>query len=170
MVDDRRGFLASRSDSHVWPETAVAVSPLGRQFLQHWHAKCPPGAFPCRSDIAPEELGPLLPYIFLIDIVRDGGSEDNGPLDFRFRLVGTAIVNLEGEHTGKLLSDLFPDRKAYPVLWRHYFDAAAGRVWVRHETLRWQDRDHIGYEVILAPLQDDSGQVNMLIGIAHAQE
>ena len=146
-------------------EAEAPISPLGREFLAYWHGKCPQGGFPSRADISPAEILKLLPYIFMLDVL-----EDEGGLDFRFRLVGTAIVQSEGEHTGKLLSDMFPDHAAYAVLWRQYHDAAAGRVWVRHETLRWQGRDHIDYEVILAPLQDVTGRVTMLIGLAHAQE
>jgi hypothetical protein len=154
-----------RTDARGWLEADAPISPLGREFLAYWHGKCPEAGYPTRADIAPAEMLKLLPYVFMLDVLEEGGE-----FDFRFRLVGTAIMQVEGEHTGKLLSDMFPDRAAYAVLWRQYCDAAAGRVWVRHETLRWQGRDHIDYEVILAPLQDEAGRVTMLIGLAHAQE
>lgn len=154
-----------RTDARSWLEAEAPTSPLGREFLTYWHGKCPEAGYPSRSDIAPEEMLKLLPYIFMLDVL-----EQEGEFDFRFRLVGTAIMRIEGEHTGKLLGDMFPDRAAYAVLWRQYLDAAAGKIWVRHETLRWQGRDHIDYEVILAPLQDETGRVTMLIGLAHAQE
>lgn len=157
-----------RTDARAWLEAEAPISPLGREFLAYWHGKCPPpaagGGFPTRADIAPEEILKLLPYIFMLDVVHDGGTQD-----FRFRLVGTAIMDIEGEHTGRLLSEMFPDREANRVLWQQYHDAAGGKVWVRHETLHWQGRDHLHYEVILAPLQDEAGGVAMLIGIAHAQ-
>jgi hypothetical protein len=163
------GAGMQRTDAKSWLETEAPISPLGRKFLAYWRSKClspaADNAFPRRRDIRPEEILPLLPYIFMLDVLREGGE-----LDFRFRLVGTAIVNVEGEHTGLRLSAMFPDRETYSVLWQQYCDAAAGRVWVRQETLSWQDRDHISYEVILAPLRDDSGEVTMLIGIAYAPE
>lgn len=164
-VGNRPGGGMQRTDARAWLEAEAPISPLGREFLAYWHAKCPEAGFPTRADVAPDEILKLLPYIFMLDVL-----EQEAGLDFRFRLVGTAIMRVEGEHTGKLLSAMFPDRKAYAVLWQQYLDAAAGRVWVRHETLRWQGRDHIDYEVILAPLQDDAGRVTMLIGLAHAQE
>jgi hypothetical protein len=164
-VVNRQDGGMQRTDARGWLEADAPISPLGREFLEYWHGKCPETGFPTRADIAPAEMLKLLPYIFMLDVLEKAGE-----LDFRFRLVGTAIMRIEGEHTGKLLSDMFPDREAYAVLWRQYRDAAAGRVWVRHETLRWQGRDHIDYEVILAPLQDAAGQVTMLIGLAHAQE
>ncbi len=163
------GAGMERTDARSWLETEAPISPLGLEFLAYWRSKCPSSAtgtaFPQRRDIQPEEILRLLPYIFMLDVLHEGEE-----LDFRFRLVGTAIVNVEGEHTGLRLSAMFPDRETYKVLWQQYCDAAAGRVWVRHETLHWQDRDHISYEVILAPLQDDSGAVRMLIGIAYAPE
>lgn len=159
-----------REGQRSWLETEAPLSPLGREFLAYWHGKCAPGGkgggFPTRADISPGEILKLLPYIFMVDVLED----ERGELDFRFRLVGTAIMEMEGEHTGRLLSDMFPDREGYAVLWQQYRDAAAGKVWVRHETLRWQGRDHVNYEVILAPLQDADGRVTMLIGLAHAQE
>ena len=165
---ERRGEDMQRTDARGWLEAEAPISALGRAFLAYWHGKCPPeagGGYPRRADVVPEEILKLLPYIFMLDVLKD----EQGSLDFRFRLVGTAIMEIEGEHTGKLLSGMFPDREAYKVLWRQYNDAAAGNVWVRHETLRWQGRDHLHYEVILAPLQDEAGGVTMLIGIAHAQ-
>ncbi len=154
-----------RTDAEAVPAEAASISRLGREFLDYWHARAPEDGFPGRSDIRPEELKGLLPYFFMVDVLREGGR-----LDFRFRLIGTEIMRIEGEHTGLRLSEMFPDRKAYSVLWRQYQDAVAGRIWVRRETLRWQDREHVNYEVILAPLQDDKGEVHMLIGLAHAKD
>jgi hypothetical protein len=159
------GGTPTRSGQQAWHESDAPVSPLGREFLAYWHTKClPGGGYPTRAGIVPEEMVRLLPYVFMVDVVPDRA----GGLDFRFRLVGTAIVEIEGEHTGKLLSSMFPDREAYAVLWRQYVDAAAGKIGMRRETLSWQGRDHVRYEVILAPLQDVSGRASMLIGLAHA--
>lgn len=170
-LEARRRAFGEGPERHAaegWLAEDAPISSLGQEFLRYWRSKCPlvesGQTFPRRGDIHPEEIVHLLPYIFMLDVLR--GDEE---LDFRFRLVGTAIVEIEGEHTGLRLSGMFPDRKAFGVLWQQYRDAAAGKVWVRHETLRWQDREHIAYEVILAPLENDSGEVTMLIGIAHAQ-
>ncbi|MGD1877270.1 MAG: PAS domain-containing protein [Kiloniellaceae bacterium] len=158
----------SRTEARGWLEAEAPVSSLGREFLAYWHDKCPDpatGGFPTRAEIVPEEILKLLPYVFMIDVLGEGAEQD-----FRFRLVGTAIVDIEGEHPRKLPRDLFPDREASAVLWRQNHDAAAGKVWVRHETLGWQGRDHVNYEVILAPLQDEQGRVTILIGLAHAPQ
>lgn len=168
-----------RTEARAWAVGEIAISPKGLDFLAYWHSKCPAGdpgrRFPRRDDIHPEEIVELLPYIFMVDVLReDVGSEKGGPakggLDFRFRLVGTAIVAVEGEITGRLMSEMFPGRESYRVMWQQYLDAVQGEIRVRRETLRWQDREHVNYEVILAPLEGLDGRTKILIGIAHAQE
>ncbi|HEY9537677.1 MAG TPA: PAS domain-containing protein [Kiloniellaceae bacterium] len=154
-----------RTDRRLWQEEEAPLSPLGRAFLAYWHAKCPPGGgFPARADIAPDEMVRLLPSIFLVDVLPEAA----GGCDFHFRLIGTGIVEVEGEHTGERLSALYTKRDADAVVWRQYEDAAAGKVRIRWETLRWPGRGPMQYEVILAPLQDATGRVTMLIGLAHA--
>src|SRR3546814_7074725 len=119
------------------------LSPLGREFFAYWQGKCrgsaPQGGFPLRADIAPDEILGLLPYIFMADVLADAEGEPA----YRFRLVGTARMNVEREHTGQLLTAMFPDREPYAVLCRKYADAAAGALWVRSETLTWTGRDPV---------------------------
>lgn len=158
-----------RTEARAWAADEVAISPKGADFLAYWRSKCPTGdsgwRFPRREDIRPEEIVELLPYIFMLDVL----PEEDG-YDFRFRLVGTAIVAVEGELTGRLMSEMFPDRENYRVMWQQYIDAVQGEIRVRRETLRWQDRDHIDYEVVLAPLEGPDGETEILIGVAHAQD
>jgi hypothetical protein len=159
--------VVRRTDQRLREETDAPLSPLGREFLAYWHGKSPAdGGFPTRGDVSPGEIVGMLPYIFILDVLPE---TQDGP-DYRFRLVGTAIVDLEGEHTGRLLSEMFPDREAAALIWQHYRHAAAGEVWVRHESLRWPRGNPTPYEVVLAPLQDQTGRVTMLLGLAHALE
>lgn len=166
----RQKASVQRTNQRASQATDAALSPLGREFVAYWQGKrgspAAQGGFPLRADIAPDEILGLLPYIFLVDVLKD----DEGERDYRFRLVGTAIMNFEGEHTGQLLSGMFPDRETYAVLWRQYAAAAAGTIWVRYETLIWPSREPVTYEVVLAPLQDDEGRITMLIGLAHPLE
>ena len=158
-----------RTEVRAWGTEDTAVSRMGAAFLDYWRSKCPEAEsgrrFPRRGDIRPEEIVDLLPYVFMVDVLQGADG-----LDFRFRLIGTAIAAVEGEVTGRLMSEMFSDRRNYRVMWQQYQDAVAGEIRVRRETLRWQDRDHIHYEVILAPLEGEAGAVDILIGLAHAQE
>jgi hypothetical protein len=64
------------------------------KLLDYWTSKCGLRPMPDRSDIVPSEILRQLPFIFICEAVDQGA-------DFRFRLCGTAIVNLVGaELTG----------------------------------------------------------------------
>lgn len=156
-----------RCDQRTWPLDEAPLSARGREFLAYWRGKCPHGGgWPTRADIRPEEMLSLLPYVFMVDVLPQTAE---GP-DYHFRLVGTAIMELEGEHTGRLLSQMFPDRQSHAAVWDQYRDAVLGTIRVRQETLRWGEDNEATYEVILLPLQDESGKVGLLVGLAHALE
>ena len=68
---------------------------------------------PSRADFDPVDVGFALPHLFMFDVLRD-------PLDFRYRLIGTAIVaNLSQDYTGKRLSEL-PGKGPGSALWEHH--------------------------------------------------
>lgn len=66
----------------------------------YWERKRGTRPMPDRQDIAPAEIVRLLPYLHISEVLDEGS-------DFRFRIFGTALVNLLGvELTGKRLSEL----------------------------------------------------------------
>src|SRR5258708_31088712 len=68
----------------------------------YWDGKCQGRFAPRRADIDPMDLVEALPRIMLADVLTD-------PLDFRYRLSGTAICNVLGqEMTGKSPRYLVP--------------------------------------------------------------
>ena len=148
----------SPGDRNSWPST---LSEPARELLEYWISKCRNGWFPLRSAIEPREIVDILPYIFAVERLDRENS------DYRFQLVGTRIVEVEGECTGKLLSELFPDRDRYADIWKQYDQACAGVIHVRHENLGWRSRDFINYEVLLLPLCGRDEKVGYLIGTAH---
>jgi len=134
------------------PTTAVA-----QQLLAYWRSKLNGRKAPRREDILPEELGSLLPWVILIDVVGI-------PPKFRVRLAGTGVVREYGmEMTGRFLDDLdmgaarersLEDhrravRECCPVVGRFDFKTRDGR-WVT-------------YERITLPLSADGDTVNMLL-------
>ncbi len=130
-----------------------------QEFYAYWRDKGGEKVMPSRADLDPLEIPRLLPSLFLIDVVS--GS----PRRFRFRLVGTRIVELEGEITNKFLDELVPDVPETAMA-RHYDDAVEGRIYVRRETLGWHPREraHVNYDVLLLPLSRDGATVDMLFG------
>lgn len=148
----------SPGDRSTWPDS---LSEPVRTLLEYWLSKCRNGEFPPRSAIEPREIVGLLPSVFIVERLAGETS------DYRFQLVGTRIVEVEGECTGKLLSDLFPDRDRRADIWKQYDDACEGAIHVRHENLGWRDKESIDYEIVLLPLCGRDGTVGYLIGTAH---
>jgi hypothetical protein len=79
----------------------------------YWNSLRTGRPMPSRADIDPAAIKPLLPYLLLIDVLRD-------PPDFRFRLIGTEIDRIvAGNYTGVCFSDLSHMRRGNKV-WAEY--------------------------------------------------
>ncbi|MFM2044756.1 MAG: hypothetical protein RLY86_3332 [Pseudomonadota bacterium] len=71
-----------------------------RQFtdlLGYWRNKCRDGRMPSRLDVDPADLLPLLPSLYLLDVLWQPRPDGPGlEVDFRYRLVGTSVDLLHG--------------------------------------------------------------------------
>jgi hypothetical protein len=129
------------------------------RFFAYWQGKIVADRLPGRADIEPTEIPQLLPSIFLVDVITGTSPR------FCFRLVGTRIVAMEFEMTGRYLDELVP--QVYDIaMGRHYLDAIAGKIYLRRTNLHWRQREHIDYDVLLLPLSDEGLTVNRLFGLA----
>lgn len=146
------------TDLGSWPES---LSGPAKRLLEYWVSKNHAGRYPGRSAIEPREIIHILPHIFIVDRL------DGGKSDYRFRLVGTQIVAIEGECTGRLLSEMFPDRDRYSEIWKQYDECCLGVTYVRYQNLGWKGKKYIDYETVLLPLRGDGGNVDYLIGTSH---
>lgn len=74
----------------------------------YWASKCcGPADLPSRGDILPEEIKRLLPFVWIMDF-------DRGTRTFRYRLIGTAVVEGVGkDYTGHTLEACHPNVGAY---------------------------------------------------------
>ncbi len=74
-----------------------------RELYAYWRLKAANRKLPARADIDPCEIPTLLPYLCLIDVVGN-------PAAFRYRLIGTKVVDLRGNDiTGRWVDDdLYP--------------------------------------------------------------
>src|SRR5947209_13554600 len=77
----------------------VLRSPILLQLHAYWERKRGTRPAPTRKEIDPAEIVSLLPHVFLIEAV-------GMPLRFRYRLIGTAVVELTGRDlTGHLVDE-----------------------------------------------------------------
>ena len=126
--------------------------------FDYWQRKRNGRVAPARADIVPTEIRPLLPRIFIVEIV---GS----PPRFRFRLAGTLVVDRFGEEiTGRFLDELDLDAFNREIV-ADYVKTADTRAPL---CSRWSYTKHDGtplrYERLLLPLSSDGKTVDMLLG------
>ena len=77
------------------------AEPQLRDLYLYWTGKRGERQFPARADIVPEDIGKLLPFVLLLDVLEGGRH-------LRFRLVGTdAAAGIDP--TGKLMHEAVPD-------------------------------------------------------------
>jgi hypothetical protein len=81
-------------------------SALTRSVVQHWLDLRGTRDMPARADLDPVAMPRrALPFVFLTDVIHDGSLSGGGALRFRYRLIGTGIVEMTGRDiTGKELT------------------------------------------------------------------
>jgi len=83
-------------------DIAEISSPRIHRLYSYWQnqKRHRSGRPPRRGDIAPDQIRDLLPNIMIVDVEHD-------PLRFRYRLVGTRVVEYNGlEFTGRYLGEI----------------------------------------------------------------
>ncbi|HUH83997.1 MAG TPA: PAS domain-containing protein [Stellaceae bacterium] len=130
---------------------------LGRA-LAYWEGKRGSRAMPSRAEIEPAEITPLLPNLQLID-VAEGGAR------FRYRLVGTAIVEAFGsEYTGKWLDELFTtERSKFAEDVYRLTCSERLPVFARSTYVTASERQLVANRVCM-PLSADGATVTMIMG------
>jgi hypothetical protein len=124
-------------------------------------ARKPPDGPLRRHDIDPVDIPRLLSAVWIFDVVGP-------PLDFRYRLLGTKIVeSMLADHTGRLLSEVFPDpRVSIGAAWaRLEFMVGSGKpTWRRGPSVAARRDTHDSIENLIVPLAGPDGRVEMLFG------
>ncbi|HET6158295.1 MAG TPA: PAS domain-containing protein [Dongiaceae bacterium] len=102
-------------------DIAEITSPRIHRLNSYWEAQraARGGLVPRRGDIAPDQIKDLLPNIMIVDVECD-------PLRFRYRLVGTRVVEYNGlEFTGRYLDEIgWPEEQE---LFNSYAEVVNGR-------------------------------------------
>lgn len=124
--------------------------------LAHWGQLRGERQMPARSDIRPEDIVTVVPNMLLFDIER-------GPLDFRFRLVGTLVEEFMTErYTGKSMREI-PHMAPPSVVFTDCMEATHGREPVHGKAPYVGPRsEFMMMESVVMPLSDDGEAANML--------
>lgn len=151
------------SEADATPGADVVSDPRSRSvraFADHWLSKCVNERLPSRRDIDIAELGPWLGRVLMMDVI-DGGE------DFRYRLIGTEIVDAVGRDlTGRLVSDVDYSGNRDGVLDTFRRPLLVRGPVFRRGTMIWRvDRSWRHYESVHCPLAGDGETMDMTIGV-----
>lgn len=146
--------------SRIIERAEQLANPALRKFFTYWDTVRGGRAMPRRCDIDPIDMPrDVLPHVVLLDVVRE-------PLDFRYRLAGTIVVERSGfELKGRLVSELPITRPA--ELYAEFAKVERdGRP--RHSEFSYRARhdEYRNVERLIAPLSDDGRSIGQLIGVA----
>jgi hypothetical protein len=128
--------------------------------LMYWESKRAGRKMPTRRDLDPLlEVPQMTPWIFLTDVLHD-------PLDFRFRLIGSGVVDRSrANHTGKLFSEM-PGFGPGNYLWTPRAEVVKTGIPLRSEPpYVGRTRGVRGVADIHLPLSNDGSTVNMLFTV-----
>lgn len=147
------------------PEPAAAAPPaVARakpgvidQALEYWNRLRAGRPMPTRADLSPGDIPKLLPYVILMEVLH-------GPLDFRYRLIGTEIDRVcRRNYKGAKMSEL-PDKKSPNPIWLHHQEAVEARAPVRRElSYVGPDGDVKRVEHCLLPFSGDGKTVDHIL-------
>lgn len=140
-------------------ELADITSQRIHRLVAYWtERRAARGALPRRADIAPDQIRDLLPHIMIVDV-------EHNPLRFRYRLVGTRVVEYNGfEFTGRYLGEIgWPEEQQ---LLEGYKQLVEVREPV-FAALDWElVSGHIGrFEFVRLPLSEDGLTVSQVLSM-----
>ena len=149
-------------DGTVFDPTLGFLHPVVADGLAYWESKRRGRRFPARADIDPLEIPRLLPHVLLMERVPTRAAPGYG---WRYRLVGTGVATLYGEHTGKLMEDALKPhvaRRNRGVIEEAVSRAAPMRAIGR---TRFMGHEWLLGEALVAPLSADGETIDMILSV-----
>jgi hypothetical protein len=127
--------------------------------LSVWRAKAGGRAMPQRSAITPRDLKDILRYILLAERV------ERGPSRYRIRIVGTGLVGMVGEGTGKMIDEVVPPDRA--ARWTECCDLVldGGQPMRFLGRVHLEGCEHLDAENLFVPLANGSDEPTFAMGL-----
>lgn len=155
-MDPDRDIAPSGRPKAVRLDPATECSPDLARVLAYWERKRQGRFAPRRADIDPADIVEVLPRTMLADVLRE-------PLDFRYRLSGTAIDRLHGMGlTGKRPLDLVPAAYGRLVHEQCCETVRQGEP-LLHAIQLDPQRPSLSFMRLATPLSEDGNAVTMLM-------
>lgn len=145
-----------REDEDLLPRLR---SPLHREAYVYWHSKIKAGRLPGRDAIDPLELPSVLPWLNLVDVLRDGDQ-----YRFRHRLIGTGIVSRYGrDATGGWFDEVYDPKFLEQHQRDHIAIVESGRPSVGPVPMPVKEKNFIVYQRLALPLATDGTTIDMIM-------
>jgi hypothetical protein len=136
------------------------LSQVQRDFLAYWRRQAANRIAPGRRDLDVLDVPLLMPHVSYFDVMRD-------PVDFRHRLMGTAVcANFAGDYTGMKMSEI-DGRGPGSMIWS-YLDEVRMK---RSPTFRQvpyvgPKKDFLALKNLFLPTVDEAGETDMIVLVA----
>ncbi|MBU6297081.1 MAG: hypothetical protein KGJ79_01285 [Alphaproteobacteria bacterium] len=164
-VVDACAQLNALAEAKGWPMRCGDVRAFERDELgtlyELWLSKAANGV-PSRTQFDMQLLRPFARNVTILDRVNIHGRRR-----YRFRLFGSALAVLFGEHTGRYLDEMVP-----PALlpgWQTFYDTVLGSGRPLRITNYYQvpDENYLMGEILAAPLADEAGDVRLILAATY---
>jgi hypothetical protein len=135
---------------------ALSSSPLVAAGHRYWLSKHRDGRLPGRDALDPMEMRQFLSNVALVDVQPD-------PLDFRYRLIGTAITkHLFRDYTSTWMSEIDHQKPGSTIFENCREVVKTQKPLFNATPYVGPDREFLTHQEIIAPLIDASDNVAML--------
>jgi hypothetical protein len=134
------------------------TSELVIEGFRYWQSKRKGATIPARSEFDPLlEIPGLVRFMMLKDVQWE-------PLDFRYRLVGTGLLNhLTTDWTGKFMSEVEYQRPPSTIWDYHRQVAESGEPLFIKPNYVGPHKDYLFIESVMLPLASDHRRVDMIM-------
>jgi len=125
--------------------------------LDYWLGLCGGPLLPGRREIDPGRLKPILPHLYMLERLEDGG--------LRFRLAGTAVRDLFAEDiTNRSLDDVLPQRARRNATRCYDTVDRLATVWLTRIVYDLGQGDQFSYDRLACPLASDGRRIDAYLG------
>jgi hypothetical protein len=131
--------------------------------LAYWEKIRGGRAMPSRADFDPCAIAPILPFVFLVDVLRE-------PMDFQFRLLGTEIdLIVERNYRGVRFSELAHMAAGNPVFDEYAAVVKSARPMQSQVAYVGSNRYVRRLKHALMPMSASGRDVDMIFGVVEIE-
>jgi hypothetical protein len=139
--------------------TLAFSDPSFNRLVDIWRAKAGERPMPTRSEMTARDMKDYLRNIFIIQ--RDGENHSS----YRWRLVGTRIAEILGNHTGKTFEESIPAEHLDRWIETSDLILDTQKPWRFRGRVRLQGRDFLDAENLFLPLANDNNEPSFVLGL-----